>query len=210
MTHDYGQHGNAPTTLQQKQALIAAYQRTGNMTAAMREANIHSPRTAYLWWRRYCEAGEAGLQPRSHARHTQQRLSDDLIAQIWQLRSQEPERGRRQIAKALTERYGRQVVSSAGVAAVLRRADPREQAPQLAAAAAATVSAPHPPGVPFWVGGGIDYDRLLELAQTGIRLSLHSEARVAIRVLYQLVSTGLAPAGSRSRALESSAHDAGA
>jgi hypothetical protein len=37
------------------------------------------------------------------------------------------------------------------------------------------------------VGGGIDYDRLLKIAQMGIHLSLHSEPRAAIRVLYQQV-----------------------
>ncbi len=49
------------------------------MTLAMREAGIRSPRTAYLWWHRFCEAGEAALQPRSHARNTQKRLSDPIV-----------------------------------------------------------------------------------------------------------------------------------
>jgi hypothetical protein len=72
------QHGNLLITLQQKQTLIAVYQQTGNMTLAMSEAGIRSPRTAYLWWHRFCEAGEAALQPRSHARRTQNRLSESI------------------------------------------------------------------------------------------------------------------------------------
>ena len=38
--------------LEQKRALITAFQRSGNMTQAMRVAGIRNRRTAYLWWRR--------------------------------------------------------------------------------------------------------------------------------------------------------------
>src|SRR5947209_15177408 len=89
---------NEPITLQQKKTLIAVYQQTGNITLAMREAGVRSPRTAYLWWRRFCETGEDGLQPHSHARNTQKRLPDSIVDQICQLRRQEPQWGRRQIA----------------------------------------------------------------------------------------------------------------
>ncbi|HEU5349130.1 MAG TPA: helix-turn-helix domain-containing protein [Ktedonobacterales bacterium] len=180
MTHDRPRRGSQSITLHQKQTLIAVYQRTGNMTQAMREAGIQSPKTAYLWWHRFCEAGEAGLQPRSHARHTQNRLPDDVVEQICQLRRQEPSWGRRQIANALALRYGRVVASPASVEAVLRRKDLWEQTTQQLAAPAA----PHAPGIPFWLGGRLDYGRLLELVQLGIRLSVHSEARAAIQILY--------------------------
>jgi|GEM_PF-2064069 len=180
MTQNRSSRESQPITLQQKQTLIAVYQHTGNMTQAMREAGIRSPRTAYLWWHRFCEAGEAALQPRSHARNTQNRLSDPIVEQICQLRYQEPHWGRRRIADELTQYYGQQVASPASVEAVLRRAGLWEPIAQ-------PVAAPQSVGIPPWLRGRIDYDCLLETVQTGIRLSVHSEARAASQVLYQQV-----------------------
>jgi hypothetical protein len=148
------------------------------MTLAMRDAGIRSPRTAYLWWHRSCEAGDAALQPRSHARNTQKRLSDPIVDQICQLRLQEPHWGRRRIADELTQCYGQQVASPASVEAVLRRADLWEQVAEIA---------PRSANIVPWLSGGIDYDCLLETVQMGIRLSIHSEARAASQVLYQQV-----------------------
>jgi transposase-like protein len=179
--HDHhSQMNQYPITDEQRQRLIAAYLRTGNMTAAMREAGIKSPRTAYLWWHRYTEGGAAALQPRSHARKTQQRVFDAIVEHICHLRRQEPHWGRRRIAIALTQFYGRQVASPGSVEAVLRRAGLWEDATQPAAA-------PEPPVIPLWRRGAIDYDRLLETVQRGIRLDVQSEAQAAARVLYQEV-----------------------
>jgi transposase-like protein len=174
------QMNNHTITPEQRQRLIAAYQRTGNMAAAMREAGIKSPRTAYLWWHRYTEGGAAALQPRSHARHTQQRLPDAVVEHICQLRRQEPHWGRRRIASALTQFYGRQVASPSSVEAVLGRAGLWEPATQ-------PTAAPQPPGIPFWLRGAIEYDRLLETVQKGIRLDVQGAARAATQVLYQQV-----------------------
>ncbi len=171
---------NTGITAEQRWCLIAAYQRTGNMTAAMREAGIQSPRTAYLWWHRYVEGGEAALHPRSHARHTQEMLPAPIVEQICQMRRQHPSWGRRQIANALTVAHGRQVASPAGVEAVLRRARLWEQPSHPAAV-------PHPPGIPLWRRGALDLDRLLETVQRGIRLDVQSDARRAASVLYQEV-----------------------
>src|SRR2546423_781650 len=96
---------NQSITLQQKKTLIDVYQQTGNMTQAMREAGIRSPKTAYLWWHRFCEGGEDALHPRSHARNTQKRLPNSIVEQICQLRYQEPEWGRRRIADELARRH---------------------------------------------------------------------------------------------------------
>ena len=180
MTRNRSPRDNQPITLQQKRTLIATYQQTGNMTLAMREAGIRSPRTAYLWWHRFCEAGETALQPRSHARNTQKRLSNSVMEQICQLRLQEPHWGRRRIADELTKYYGQQVASPASVEAVLRRAGLWESVVQ-------SVAVPRSAGIPPWLNGGIDYDCLLETVQMGIRLSIHSEARAASQVLYQQV-----------------------
>lgn len=178
MTENRSPQDNQPITLQQKRTLIEVYKQTGNMTRAMREAGIRSPRTAYLWWHRFCEAGEDALQPRSHARNTQKRLPNSIVEQICQLRHQEPHWGRRRIADELTRYYGQQVVSPASVEAVLRSAGLWEQIAEIA---------PRSAGIPPWLSGGIDYDCLLETVQMGIRLSMHSEAGKASQVLYQQV-----------------------
>jgi hypothetical protein len=173
-------HESAPITLQQKRTLIAVYQDTGNMAQAMREADIRSPRTAYLWWHRFCEAGDDALQPRSHARATQKRLPNSIVDQICQIRSQEPNWGRRRIADELMQRYGQQVASPASIEAVLRRAGLWEQVAQ-------PERMPQSASIPSWLNGGFDYACLLETVQTGIRLSIHSEARAASQVLYQQI-----------------------
>src|SRR5262249_53937883 len=129
---------------------------------------------------RYKEGGEAALHPRSHARHTQQRLPDTIVEQICQLRRQEPHWGRRRIADALKQFYRRKMASPASAEEVLRRAALGEQAREPA-------EAPHPPGIPLWLRRGIDYDRLLATAQQGIRLDVQSQARAAAQVLSQEV-----------------------
>lgn len=173
-------HKNMPVSQQQKKALIAVYQQTGNMTQAMREAGIASPRTAYLWWHRFCEAGEEALQPRSHARKTQNRLPETLVEEICEVRSQQPNWGRRRIADELARRHGQQVVSPASVEVILRRANLWEQGPR-------AINGPQSASIPPWMKGGFDYDCLLEFVQRGIRLSIHSDARAASQLLSQQV-----------------------
>jgi len=175
-------HENQPVRLQQKKTLIEVYQQTGNMTLAMRKAGIRSPRTAYLWWRRFCEGGEAALEPRSHARKTQRRLPDSIVEQICELRCREPQWGRRRIADELARHYGQQVASPASVEAVLRRAGLWEQAGQLVSASQSPSAS-----IPPWLNGGVDYDYLLETVRRGIQLSIHSEAFAASQLLYQQV-----------------------
>lgn len=113
-------------TAGQRRALLESYRESGNMTAAMRAAGIASYATAYLWWHRYEAEGEAGLQPRSHARKTQPTLEErkpELARQISELRREHPEYGRVQIAQRLALAHeGQQVVSPGGVERVLRRA----------------------------------------------------------------------------------------
>lgn len=171
---------DAPITLQQKQTLIAVYERTGNMTQAMREASIHSPKTAYLWWRRYCASGEAGLQPRSHARHTQERLPDETVERIRELRRAEPIWGRRRIAQALAQRYDVQV-SPAAIEQTLRRAGLWDQPAQTLPDAPPAVASPD------WLHHGVDVDGLLATVQAGVQLSQQSIVQAANEILYQQV-----------------------
>lgn len=163
------------TSLPQRLALIAAYQRTGNMAAAMREAGIRSPRTAYLWWHRYQQDGEAGLLPRSRARKTQRTVPVDVAAEAAELRRAHPDWGRRRIARALRERHGRPVISPAGVEAVLRRAG-------------LWVGAAKPPPVapPPAVAPSISrhpLDDLLPLVVEGIAVGLNSRPAAAVAIL---------------------------
>lgn len=180
MTQADSSDGNLPITLQQKQTLIAVYECTGNMSQAMREAGIHSPKTAYLWWRRYCESGEAGLQPRSHARHTQERLPDETVERIRDLRRAEPGWGRRRIANALAQRYDEHV-SPAAIELTLRRAGLWDRPAQTPSG--------DPPAVasPDWLRHGVDYDRLLVTVQAGVQLSLQSIVQAANETLHQQV-----------------------
>ena len=80
----------------------------------------------------------------------------------------------------MTKYYGQQVASPASVEGVVRRAGLWEQVVQSVETSQTTEIIP-------WLSGGIDYDRLLEIIQMGIRLSVHSEARAASDVLYRQV-----------------------
>jgi hypothetical protein len=174
---------NQPISLRQKQTLVAVYQQTGNMSQAMREASIRSRRTAYLWWRRFCELGELGLKSRSRARHTQARLSKDLVEQICQIRRDNRTWGRRKIASHLAHLHGRRVASPASIEAVLRRARlwHRQSEP----------IAPSPQRLrkPQWLDAQDrpDYEHLLETIQAGISLSIQSESLAATKLLFRQI-----------------------
>jgi hypothetical protein len=108
------------TTLEQRRTLIAAYQRSRNMTLAMREAGIRSPRTAYLWWHRFQADGDSGLAPRSRARKHPRAVPALVAAQACELRRTHPDWGRRKIARELSVWHGRDVVSPSGVETALK------------------------------------------------------------------------------------------
>jgi transposase len=161
------------TTPAQRQTLIDVYRAEGNMAAAMRAAGIRSPRTAYLWWRRFEAAGEAGLVSRSRARRTQRRVPVEVAALVCELRRAHPDWGRRRIAQALRNEHGRQVVSPSGVESVLRRSglwsEPTRPVPTAVAA----------------IGRADlrELETLVPLAIEGIELGLRSEARAAVAAL---------------------------
>jgi len=106
----------------QRHRLIAAYQRTGNMSQAMREAGIRSRRTAYKWLARYQQDGAAGLVSRPRARQTQRTVPEALAGQIRQTKQEHPTWGKATIARQIAQTAG-QAVSPSGVEAVLRRAE---------------------------------------------------------------------------------------
>jgi transposase len=165
------------TTPAQRRRLIAAYQRGGNMTAAMQEVGIRSPRTAYLWWHRFQQQGEAGLIPRSRARKTQKTVPDEIAAQVCALRRGNPDWGRRRIARELATRHGASIVSPSGVEEVLRRAGL-----WVAADRPAPESAPAPIGAGRRVAIP-DLDDLISRALEGIDLSLQCRSREAVAML---------------------------
>lgn len=180
MSATSGRLANQPITPQQRQKLIEVHKSTGNMSQAMRAADIHSPRTAYRWWNRYLAEKEAELRPRSHARHTQNQLDSAIVEHICIVRLQEPDWGRRRIADALAERFGEHV-SPGAVENALRRAGLWNQ-PALLASSAPQATIP-----PAWLRNGVDYEQLLLTVQEGIQLSLQSQVRAANNVLYQHV-----------------------
>jgi transposase len=155
----------------QRRVLIQAYERDGNVRAAMRQAAIRSPRTAYLWIRRHREGGGDALQPRSRARKTQVTIPESLAAEIVALRDLRGW-GRRRIAEALEDRHGRQVASPSGVEAVLRRSGRWSPAPD--------EPVPSPLVLP---GGDVDRDRLVTWIEESLRHSLAGDARAAVAIL---------------------------
>jgi len=150
------------------------------MAEAMRQAGIRSPRTAYLWWHRFQEAGQAGLQPRSHARKKQQTIPPEIADAICRLRRARPELGRRSIARKVALSYGPRAVSPTGVEAVLRRTGLWER-PQSSLLASAPIA------MPLWLNERVDYERLMETIKTGFQLSVQSQPKRAAEVLYREV-----------------------
>ncbi len=172
-----------PLTPEQKHTLIATYQRTANMTVAMHAAGIKSPRTAYLWWHRFWEEGEAGLAPRSHARKTQQTVPVGIATSICELRHAHPDWGRRRLTEAVTRIYGQRLVSPSGVEAVLRRAHLWEQGPLQRGSSDDPLAYD-----PQWMKDGrIDEEQLLTCIQHGLALSFSGNARAALFVLQNQV-----------------------
>jgi transposase-like protein len=165
------------TSLEQRRALVAAYLRDRNMAAAMRETGIRSPRTAYLWWHRYQQAGDAGLAPRSRARKSQRTVPSEIAAEIQDLRRTHPDWGRRRIADEIAARHGVGLVSPSGVEAVLRRSDLWPSAERLADVPAATAIAV-PPRTEY-----ADVDALLPLIVRGIEASFLSQAASGVAIL---------------------------
>lgn len=170
-----------PISLAQKCTLIATYQRTKNMALAMREADIKSPRTAYLWWHRYCEQGEAGLQAHTHARKTQQTISTSIATSIYELKRAYPTWGRRRIAEELSNIYGHRVVSPSGVEAVLQRADLWKRELQ---SDSFTSLIPTFVSESWLTAGKVDEEKLLSLIQRGLTLSFRDHAQDALTLLW--------------------------
>lgn len=186
---------SAPITMTQKRALIAAHRANGgNVAQAMRAAGISSRRTAYLWLHRFEHDGEAALEPRSHARKRRGQIADDLADQICQTRTRHPEWGRRRIAAQVSADRGGEIVSPTGVEAVLRRNG-------LWTALASHSAVKRPPAAVRLPTGSLDLDALREHMRAGLRASVASDARAAVRLLMQHVWRPLAEQDARYAAL---------
>jgi hypothetical protein len=176
---EYQSVAHVPISQGQKLTLITVYQQTGNMSRAMRESGVRSTRTAYLWWNRFCEEGEAGLLPRSHARKTQRTIAEGIVGSVRELRQVYPEWGRRRIADTLTSIYGKHVISPAGVEAILRHENiwkPENEKTNF--------SGNHSEQVTSWMEHGhINDEMLLYLIHQGLTRSEYSDAEGARRIL---------------------------
>lgn len=163
-------------SLEQKLQLVAAYGRNGGCVAdAMRQADIASRKTAYLWLQRYRDGGAMALQPRSHARYSSSRVADDLAAEAAQLRREHREWGRRRIAQELQRQHGSSVIGPSGVEAALKRAG-------LWADTTPTTQRARPPTLS--VSGAPTLGAMVDAVRQGLVASQAHRARDAARILH--------------------------
>lgn len=171
-------------TLEQKRRLVAAYGHNGGCVSdAMRQADIASRKTAYLWLRRYRDGGVAALQPRSHARHTPSHMPDAIAAEAACLRREHAEWGRRRIAQELRRRFGGDVVSPSSVEAALKSAG-------LWIGKAPTSLHRDPLPAPR-TGAPPTVEAVVDAVRRGLTASQEHRARDAARVLYEELWTSL-------------------
>jgi len=160
-----GQHPNDERLGQ----FLAAYKRTQNVSAAMRDAGLTSRSTAYRWLGWYREDSPAFPVPRTRARRTK-RTSQAIKDEIVDIRQACPTWGRRRIANEITRRHGRQVVSPVQVMRVLEARGLWRGTREVA--------------LTGWTETAkLDTDRLLSACQRGIQLDMHDQALDAVRVL---------------------------
>ena len=91
------------TTAQQRRLLFEVWEETGNRQEACRRAHV-SQSTFYNWKPRF-EAGgyEALDETNSHAPHHPNVVSQEIEAQVIEMRRAHPERGKRRIADELAK-----------------------------------------------------------------------------------------------------------
>lgn len=148
---------------------LAAYERTQNASAAMREVGLTSRSTAYRWlrWRR--EDSPVSPRPRRRARRTKrtpQAVKDEIV----DIRQEHPTWGRRLIADELSARHGDQVVSPSNVERILVERGLWHHGPHLEPSGCGDTAR-------------LDTNRLLEACQRGIQLDVHNQVLEAVSVL---------------------------
>jgi hypothetical protein len=171
--------GNSRVTAEQKQLLIAAYQRTGNMSLAVRESGIGSRRIGYLWWNRYQALGEAGLLPRTSARKSQKLVDPALATEVCQLAEELPGGSRRGIADEMAKRYARRIISPSSVERILKKAGLWYRA---SGAQANRLEIPT-----LLRDGTVDTDLVLQLIHQGVQLDFSEKSAAAAAMLDQQV-----------------------
>lgn len=166
---------------------LAAYERTQNVSAAMREVDLTSRSTAYRWLRWYREDSPVPPRPRTRARRTK-RTAEAVKDEIVDVREEHPLWGRRQITTELTRRHGRQIVSPASVERILRQRGLWRTGQGIA--------------LTGWTETArLDTDRLLEACQRGIQLDVHNQVLGAVSVLEEEVWHRIGPDPARHAAL---------
>lgn len=168
---------------ERRQRFRVAYERTGNVSQAMREAGITSRSTAYRWLRYRREDGPGDLRPRSRARRTK-RIPEAIKDELVDLRHETPTWGRRRLADTLQLRHGRSLVSPAGVERVL---DERGLWRGWNGDVAWGGTIRNPVGLTGWTATArLDTDRLLADCQRGVQLDGHCQAPAAVATLEEL------------------------
>jgi len=81
--------------------VVAATRREKSLTALCEEFGISRP-TGYLWWKRYAEAGLAGIGERSRRpKQSPQRTAAELERRVVELRQRYPDWGARKLQVVL-------------------------------------------------------------------------------------------------------------
>jgi len=163
-----------------RQRFRIAYERTGNVSQAMREAGITSRSTAYRWLRYQREDGPGDLRPRTTARQTK-RIPDAVKDELVDLRQETPTWGRRRLAETLARRHGHPLVSPAGVERVLDQHGLWRGWDGFRPRSGTTC------GLTGWTEAArLATDRLLEECLRGVQLDVHCQAAAAVVVLEDL------------------------
>jgi len=172
---------NRPITDEQKRLLVANYQQTQCVSAAMRAAGICARTTAYRWLQRYDEGGEAALQRRPYGSKHSNKTPDSVAQKVVTLAGEHPGWGRRRLVAALAQGQPPTVMSASTVALVLTRTGfwPRSVVED--------PSAP-PDGEPGVIRDRrVNQELLTDLVMRGLRASYLSASSVAATLLYERV-----------------------
>jgi hypothetical protein len=126
-----------PTTPQQRRLLFEAYEKSGSVPEACRQAHVGRG-TFYYWLPRFRERGYAGLEKeRSRAPHRTRipPIADEIIQEVIAYKRAHPQAGYRSVANGVRQAHGwqpvigptkvRKVLIAAGLVALRSPAPPK-------------------------------------------------------------------------------------
>lgn len=141
---------NESTRMDERRRFVEAYlSGQFGMTELCRSAGVSRP-TGYLWVKRYCRQGEAGLVDRSHApRQCPHRTPEAVVEQLLTLRRRHPHWGPRKLLRVAARRWPQlSLPSRSATAAILSRAGLVAERPRRAAPIERPAQAARAPSLP--------------------------------------------------------------